>query len=183
MRVLLSVLLISLSSTAFAEAVKTPEFKYAPSSCDFEIIFPEKFYKAEKCTSKNISKTDCYDVISYAKNIKDSSVDVRLTCESKTKEEIEILKQSDLKISAFELAKSTGLRSYGEDMGKMPDGTVTAVTIALGMRGKKEAIYTGQYWVGDKSLLTLEAEMTGPANDQIETIYSEILGSVKKQVK
>ena len=179
MRVLLAVSLVFLASSAFAEAVKTPEFKYAPSSCDFEVIFPEKFYKAEKCSSK----TDCYDVISYAKNIKDSNVDVRLTCESKTKEEIEILKQSDLKISALELAKSTGLRSYGEDMGKMPDGTVTAVTIALGMRGTKEAIYTGQYWVGEKSLLTLEAEMTGPANDQIETIYSEILGSVKKQVK
>ncbi len=171
--------LVLLSSTAYAAAVKPASQLYAPPSCDFEVTFPNKFFKSERCTNKN----DCYDVISFAFRDKESAVDIRLTCEPKSNEDIKILKQSDLKIAARDLAQSTGLTSYGEDMGKMPDGTVTAVTIALGMRGTKEAIYTGQYWVGDRSLLTLEAEMTGPANDQIEKIYSEILASVKRQSK
>lgn len=182
---LVAITLTSLPYTVSAEAVKStkPAPKpaassnaptlYAPPTCDFEIKFPEAYTKQNKCVDDV-----CSEIISFAKTINQSSVDFRLTCDAKTKDEITAIKNTDLKASAKELADNAGLKSYGEDTAALPDGTVSAVTIALGKRGDKDAIYTGQYWIGSKSLLTLEAEMRGPTNDKIEKIYTDILGSV-----
>ncbi len=167
----LSILLIT--SVQAQEPLKPP-FIYSPPSCDFEIKFPEKFFKHQKCVDGA-----CSEIVSYAKTIKDSTGDVRLTCDAKTADDITKIKNTDLKASAKELADNAGLRSYGEDTATLPDGTLSAVTIALGNRGDKETIYTGQYWIGKKSLLTLEAEMRGPSNKDIEKIYTDILESVQ----
>ena len=184
---LFTIALTSLPYTVSAEAVKPakPAPKaaatttaaptlYSPASCDFEIKFPEAYTKQNKCVDGA-----CSEIISFAKTIKQSSVDFRLTCDAKTKDELTTIKNTDLKASAKELADNAGLKSYGEDTATLPDGTVSAVTIALGKRGDKDSIYTGQYWIGSKSLLTLEAEMRGPADKEIEKIYTDILGSVR----
>ena len=165
-----------LSTTVLATEQKN-QFIYAPASCEFQIIFPEKFFKAQKCDNEN----NCYDVISFALKDKDSNVDFRVTCLPKTNDEIKILRSSDLKAAVRDLAVSSGLRPMGDDVATMPDNVISAVAIALGFRGTAETIYTGQLWVGDKSLMTLEAEMRGPPNKKIETIYTKILESVKRK--
>jgi hypothetical protein len=169
-----TLLLVAIPSMAQAQKPLAPPFIYSPPSCNFEIKFPEKFFTNKKCVGN-----DCSEIVSFAKTIKDSTVDFRLTCDAKTADDITKIKATDLKASAKELADNAGLRSYGEDTATLPDGTISAVTIALGKRGDKDAIYTGQYWIGPNSLLTLEAEMRGPANKEIEKIYTQILESVK----
>ena len=154
------------------------KFLYAPEYCEFQIEFPQEYFSRKSCIADN-----CFDIISFAKTNENSNVDVRLSCQKKTSEEIKDIKNSDLKETVRELAIDAGLRPYAADVATLPSDIVTAVTIALGMRGKKESIYTGQFWIGKKSLLTLEAEMTGPANTEIEKIYSEILTSVKPKEK
>ncbi len=169
-----TLLLAAIPSIAHAQKPLVPPFIYSPPSCNFEIKFPEKFFTNKKCIGN-----ECSEVVSFAKTIKDSTVDFRLTCDAKSAADITNIKATDLKASAKELADNAGLRSYGEDTATLPDGTVSAVTIALGKRGDKETIYTWQYWIGTNSLLTLEAEMRGPANKEIEKIYTGILESVK----
>jgi hypothetical protein len=177
------ILLLSLSLCAlpaFAESKKTAkatEFKYAPAACEFQITFPERFFKAQKCDNEN----NCYDVVSFAMKDKDSNVDFRVICAAKNLEEIKILRSSDLKSSVNELAVSSGLRPMGADVATLPNNVLSAVSIALGARGTKETIYTGQFWIGNSSMMTLEAEMRGPSNKKIETIYSEILESVRSK--
>lgn len=151
------------------------EYRYAPKNCEFEITFPEKFYTQLKCGTKNM----CEEVVTFAKTIKTSTADFRVTCNAPGKEKMDLVRKSNLKASAKELATSAGLKSFGEDVATLPDGTLSAVTLALGKRGTLDALYTGQYWIGKTSLLLLEAEMRGPTNKDVEKIYSDILKSVK----
>ena len=55
----------------------------------------------------------------------------------------------------------------------------TSIALATGRRGEQDVIYTGQMWVGKQSILTLEGEMTGPENKEINDAYSEILRAVQ----
>ena len=175
--VTLALCLCSAPALAAKKKATPKEFKYAPAPCEFQIVFPQKYFTQQKCDANK----NCYDVISYAETDKDSSVDVRVTCDAKNKTDIETLKNSDLKNAVKQLALSSGLTPMGQDVATLPDKTVSAVTIAVGKRGKKDSIYTGQYWVGDRSLMTLEAEMRGPSNNKIEKIYTGILESVKRK--
>lgn len=165
-RLLLPLLLIS--GTAHAAP-----FTYAPETCDFQITFPEKPFIEQKCV-----KDTCHDVVTYTSTNASSALNYRLTCIADEKADIDAITEDQMKETLNSLAKEANVTSLGDDNATLDNGTRTAVVVGGGKRGEQEVVYTGQLWLGQKSVLTLEAEMTGPADEKIEKQYVEILKSL-----
>lgn len=166
-------LVILLSSGAVAQA---EPFTYGPDTCDFKITYPEKPFIEEKCVGED--KKECTEVVTYTKVISvDSSVNVRITCSEKPAKELEryslevmqetlkqMLAEANLSSDAIETSDENGIKS--------------AAAVSAGTRADRDIIYTGQIWVGKKSLFTLEADMTGAQHDEADKLFSEILKSM-----
>ncbi len=149
-------------------------FTYAAEQCDFKIVFPEKPFIEQKCATKN----SCHDVVSFTQTDAASSLNFRVTCIPEDKDKIKDLSPDNVKETLRGLVNDAGLQIFGQDAATLDDGIRTSVAIAGGKRNETDVIYTGQIWLGPASILTLEGEMVGPANKNIEKTYTEILKSV-----
>lgn len=170
----LMALLIFLPLGAHAES-----FIYAPEQCDFQITFPEKPYMVEKCAGAN-EKRKCVEVVSYKKIIPpDGAVDVRLTCEAKDDSNPDSQTKDYSELTLKSLLKDHNYEAYdlhSETSGK--DHVTRSTSLSIGVQNDIPYIYSGQIWIGPKSLLTVETSMKGEKNDQVDQIFAEILKSL-----
>lgn len=164
------------------EEIKTQEkqestplpFTYEREYCDFSISFPEEPTAEQKCDETE----QCYEIISYAQIVDvSSSIHFRVTCnpaEEGTKDQYSeaIMRQTlksmmgghDLEIhkissKEFPHAKHAGLLGFG-------------------MREQNEKMLLLHLWIGENSIFTLEAELSGPENETINKTLAETLRSI-----
>jgi hypothetical protein len=156
-----------LSSPAAAEP-----FTYAPEHCEFQITFPEKPFIEKKCGK---SVTDCAEVATYTKAIgTTSSTHFRVTCNPVTPAEIEKYTTPIIEETLKQLVISNNLIPYDSNSSET-DGYKNSSTISLSMRDEKPVIYNAQIWLGKKSMFTLEGEMVGEENNDIQATFAEVL--------
>ncbi len=53
--------------------------------------------------------------------------------------------------------------------------------LGTGTYGKQGRIYNAQIWVGQNSVMTIEAKLAGPTHHEADAVFTEILKSVKKK--
>lgn len=165
--ILKTILLLTIASPALAEP-----FTYAPEYCEFQITFPEKPFIEKKCGK---SVTDCAEVATYTKAIgTTSSTNFRVTCNPLTPSEIEKYTTTIIEETLKQLVTSNNLIPY-DSQSSEKDGYKNSSTISLSMRDEKPVIYNAQIWLGKKSMFTLEGEMVGEENDDIQATFAEIL--------
>lgn len=159
--------LLLLSTPALAEP-----FTYGPENCEFQITFPEKPFIEKKCGQ---SVTDCAEVATYTKAVgANSSTNFRVTCNSLSPDEIQKYTTAVVEETLKQLVKSNNLIPY-DSQSSDKDGYKSSSTISLSFRDDKAVIYNAQIWMGKKSMFTLEAEMIGEDNDEIQSIFASIL--------
>ena len=61
------------------------------------------------------------------------------------------------------------------------DGARQGSLLASTKRGLQNALYNAQLWVGQNSIMTLEARLIGPSHVQADQTFGDILSSVKKK--
>lgn len=166
-------LLIFLSA---APAMAEP-YTYAPERCEFEITFPEKPYITNKCTGTEVR--ECLEVVSFTKVITiDTSVNFRVTCAIDQKERMASLDENKMKEAVSTLLQEANLQESDPEYSD-EDGIKSAAVVSLGERGDREVFYTAQLWAGQTSILTLEADMTGKADEKADKLFTSILKSMK----
>ncbi len=173
---LLSFLLIlpAYAQETEAKAETDATFVYERDYCDFSLSFPEEPLIEQNCKTED----ECYEVVTFSQIVDvTSSIHFRITCnpaEKGTKEAYseEIMKETlktmlaphDLeihKISSreFDHAKHAGLLGFG-------------------MREQNEKMLLIHLWIGENSIFTLEAELSGPENDITNKILADTLRSI-----
>lgn len=158
---------LAIASPAFAEP-----YTYSPRDCEFQITFPEKPFIETKCSSGD---KDCAEIATYTKAIGiDSSTSFRASCHSITASEQKTYTPEILEETLKQMIKSSGLEAYDSKSGEK-DGYRNASAISLAERDGKALVYNGQIWAGKTSMFTLEAEMLGKQNDEIEKTFVDIL--------
>ena len=164
-----------LATPALAES-----FTYGPESCEFQITFPEKPYIEKKCraaqgSEKSKSPPECAEIVSYTKAVGASaSTEFRVTCQSITADERNKYNSAILEETLKKMLQDKGLEAFNTKSGDKGNYK-TAATLSLTTRDGKPLIYSSQLWVGQKSMFTIEAEMLGEKNDEIEKIFADIL--------
>lgn len=156
---------------ASSPALSAP-FTYGPESCEFQITFPEKPFIETKCSADG---KDCAEIVTYTKAIGSSaSTNFRISCNPATKGELEKYTPEILEKTLKQMSKSAGLEPY-DTRSSDDNGYKKASSLSLSERDGKAIIYNGQIWVGKTSIFTLEAEMLGEKNDEIQQIFADIL--------
>ncbi len=148
-------------------------FTYAPEGCEFRIAFPEKPYITQKCTSGADKK--CEEIVSYTRVINiDTSVNFRVICSPATATQIDGYTEEDMRGTVEQMASEAGLEPNEAEVIKEDDFT-SATVVTIGNRGEREVFYTSQIWVGKKSIMSLEGDMSGPESADADKIFTEVL--------
>lgn len=170
------VLAVGAEEEVGAERKQEPSGVFAPS-CDFEISFPEKPYITHRCKGK--SGSECYDIMTYSRVFDlSNAVTVRVTCNPVSPDMASRLSEDSMKAT---LEAMVGRKSIGQYDLKFSegDGARSATLFGEGVKGITPTLYVAQLWLGPASLLTVEAELTGDSNSQADSLFSDILKSIR----
>ncbi|OFW87347.1 MAG: hypothetical protein A3B66_08255 [Alphaproteobacteria bacterium RIFCSPHIGHO2_02_FULL_46_13] len=169
-------ILLFCSAIALASGLASPAFAapytYGPENCEFQVTFPEKPFIEKKCGQ---TANDCTEVATYTKAVgADSSTNFRVSCNPLAASEIQKYTPAIIEETLKQLVKSNNLTPYNSQSSDA-DGYKSASSIALSERDGKPLIYNGQIWIGKKSMFTVEAEMVGSTNSEVEKTFVGIM--------
>ena len=166
--------LLFCSALAFSLPALSEPFTYAPETCEFQITFPEKPFIEKKCAADG---KECSEIVTYTKAIgAEASTNFRISCNPISSTDMEKYTPSILEETLKQMSKSSGLQPY-DTRSDEKDGYKSASSLSLSERDGKGLIHNGQIWAGKKSLFTMESEMIGTQNDEIEKIFVGIMKS------
>ena len=170
--------LFFLSTPALAqekmEKLDSPE--YHPDYCQFTANFPEEPFKTHRCESED--KNSCYDLISYTK-VFDLSTTIRIEiiCNPSKPEIYDYYTEDAMKATVKAMTKDTAVETY-EISSRQADGYRQAGMLGKGQKGLDETIYIAQLWVADKSVMSVEAELSGAQTEESDRTFAEILRNI-----
>ncbi|MDB5491080.1 MAG: hypothetical protein JWO78_929 [Micavibrio sp.] len=163
--------------------VNAAEYTYAPDGCEFNVTFPEAPADSKACDSAN--PKDCHLVSTYTK-IYDVSTGMRInvTCAPAQPGMMEKysgeVMQYTLGAMAREHIDRDQAQTAFEDLGTAKQAVLMATKK---QEDGSESVYMSELWIGKKSVLTLEGEMTGPPNQDADTLFARIMKSVRPQAE
>ena len=151
--------------------------RFAPDFCDFEIVFPEAPIVQQKC----LPDGGCFDVNSYTMVYDlQTTVDITVTCNPSTPEAYEQYNEAVMKAALAGMVEDKGLTSHEVRFQTLKDEKVkNAALTGTGISGRSEKIYSGQLWIGENSVFTVQAELIGGAHDVADKSFRDILSSIK----
>jgi hypothetical protein len=195
MRILLA-LLIFVSFSVAAHAQNEKEFneiieetalpenaeRYAPENCEFEMIFPTAAQTTKRCTQvTDRSAPKCYNLRSYV-NVYDmrTTVEINVSCVPSSPEQYARYSEPVIRAALNGMVNKMGMQEFTIDTTEEND-IRKGVLIGAGSYGRQNRIYNGQLWVGQNSVLTIEAKLTGEEHSEADDHFTNILKSIKKK--
>lgn len=167
---------LTLALPLAAHADDTANNMYAPEHCEFSAHFPESPYTTRKCDGGN--KDRCYDQVSFTRVFDmRTTVNFRLICnpistEVRGQYNGEVMKAT-LKAMTKKSVVSEYSTSYSEE-----ESYKMAGLVGEGKVGRTPTIYIAQLWIGDKSALSVEAELIGDINEPADQLFSSVLRKI-----
>lgn len=169
-------------SAAMAQDVKADGSKkynsdeYSPSYCEFTATFPEEPYISHRCDSNN--PDSCYDLISYTKVFDvAATVNVEIICNPSSEKMYEHLTQDAMKTTVRAMTKNTIIEAY-EVSAREDTHYRQAGLIGKARSGTDDAIYIAQLWSGKKSIMSVEAKLSGAPIEDADVLFADILRSI-----
>lgn len=159
---------------AATDEVENPG-RFAPDYCDFEATFPEKPASTRRC----VPDADCYDLKTYTMVYSiDTSIDVSINCTPSTPENFKRYTQPVMKAALAGMVDQHRLQEYEINFSDDKEYRSAALS-GTGIQGATEKLFTGQIWVGENSIFTVQAQLVGKAEKVADDEFSEILKSIK----
>lgn len=156
---------------------RAADYVHAPAGCDFRIDFPEAPATGERCNPEN--PKDCYAVFTFNKIFAiDSGISVTATC---NKAEKGMLQRYSGEVMQYTLETMAKNNATEYETGFADHGDAKAATL-LGSRSMPDGtdkIYMAQLWISENSVLTIQAEITGPQTPETDTMFVGIMKSIR----
>jgi hypothetical protein len=161
-----------------AESTAKPAGTYAPDFCDFEITFPEKPVLSRRCPQ---SGTGCYQLHGY-RYVYDmeSSIDITAHCAPSSPDNFNRYNSAVVEATLKGMRNNADIDDAEINVVEMEDEQVRQGSLlGTGTYGRQNHIYNAQIWVGQNSILTVEAKLIGPTNEKADQAFSDILKSIQ----
>lgn len=162
---------------AKAETPTETGFPYSPDYCEFKANFPEEPYKLKQCDDTDPTK--CFEQLSYTQVFElSSTVTFRVVCNPSKPE---LFKQYSPEVMEAALKGMTRAHYVKEIDSNFREGNgyKQAGLVAQGTSGRSDKIYIAQLWIGQQSVMSVEAEMIGEPNDAADALFSNLLKGVE----
>ncbi len=156
-------------------------YTYGPDPCEFKMTFPEKPLIEQKCTDGE--KKACAEIVTYTKIVTaEASVNFRITCTAADPKELERYTPEIMVETVKQMLTEANLEG-DPPKATTQNGYKVAATVGTGVRGDRDVIYTAQLWIGEKSIFSLEADMSGPQDDKTDKLFTQVLGSMQSKTR
>jgi hypothetical protein len=152
-------------------------FPYSPDYCEFNASFPEEPYKLKQCEDGD--QTKCFEQLSYTQVFElSATVTFRVVCNPSKPE---LFKQYSPQVMEAALKGMTREHYVKEIDSNYRDGNgyKQAGLVAQGTSGRSDKIYIAQLWIGQQSVMSVEAEMIGEPSDAADALFSSLLAGVQ----
>ncbi len=147
--------------------------------CDFTVSFPEKPYVTRRC--KGSSGGECYDILTYTRVFDlSNAVTVKTTCNPVAPDMAGRLTEAVMRTTLESMVARKSVGQYDLKFSER-DGVRSATLFGEGVKGVTPTLYVAQLWLGASSLLTVEGELTGDANPQADSLFGDILKSIRSK--
>ncbi len=168
--------------TDILEETSMPEgaVKYAPEICEFQMVFPGQPHKSKRCPN---GPQNCTDFTSYTM-VYDvtTTIEVSVTCVLSTPKQYKSYTEPVIATALKGMVERGNISEH--EINTNEDGDVRQGSLlGTAKRGKQHSIYNAQLWIGQNSVMTVESRLTGPEHPEADTIFGEILSSIKKKEK
>lgn len=164
----------------FSPQTHAAEYTYQPEGCEFRMTFPEKPTTGTKCNPDN--EAQCHQVSTYNETFAlDSALRVTVTCNPAEKNMLERYSGEVMEFTLETMARNSKTKNL--ETGFTDHGDVKQAVL-LGsdeLEDGTERVYMAQLWIGKKSVFTVEGEVKGAANPTADTIFSDIMKSVRHE--
>ena len=162
-------------------SIEETKFRYAPEFCDFEMTFPDAPYKARKCPEG--AKGKCYNLNSYTMVYDHrTTIDVSVTCVPSTAGKYERYSEAVIHTALKGMTKRMPLTDYKIDTVERKNSR-HGFLIGNGTRGRQDTIYNAQLWIGQNSVMSVEATLIGAEHPTADQVFSEILRTIHEKGK
>ncbi|MCD8571500.1 MAG: hypothetical protein LRY76_08315 [Alphaproteobacteria bacterium] len=159
-------------TAAFASEPST----YSPDYCNFQVTFPDKPAVIRRCEDPD--KKRCYDLISYTQTYEmDASVNFRVICNPIQKGVRAKYTEDVAKAAIRAMAEKNDLKGYRTSFRKETDYNEAGL-VGEGTSGAQPKIYIAQLWVGETSVMSVEAELVGQALEASDKLFADVMKSV-----
>ena len=150
--------------------------RYAPDFCDFEITFPEAPYTSKRCP-QNTGK--CYDLTGYTMvyDLK-TTVEVSVTCAPSSPADYSRYNDRVIKAALNGMVSRANITEFEINTNEQDDVRQGSL-IGTSTYGKQGRIYNAQLWIGQNSVMTIEAKLTGPKDNEADASFGDILASIQ----
>lgn len=156
-------------------------FTYAPDHCDFQATFPEAPHTSRLCEAENEDR--CYDLVSFTRTYEvAATVNVRVICNPVQPGVKDRYTEDVAKAAVKAMAEKNNLTEYRTSF-RSEAAVNQAGLVGEGLVGNDPKIYIAQLWVGEKSVMSVEAEIIGQAFEDADKLFAEVLKSVKLKVE
>tara|TARA_Y100000590_G_scaffold470137_1_gene662238 strand:+ start:12512 stop:13108 length:597 start_codon:yes stop_codon:yes gene_type:complete len=173
-------LLITLTIPSLAmaqQAEEKSEYRYAPDKCGFELTLPEAPYTVKKCEKDN--GKDCYTLSTFTQVYSmNTSLRMDITC-SPISKTIAQRYTDDIMKQTLEAMTDKSLIKIGETFSRSTDRYKQATLLGEGLQGRTPTLFMAQLWIDESSAFAVKAEIVGEALTEADTVFSEILRSIK----
>lgn len=179
-RTLLSLICtVSLCTSAIAqdEPQRLDTQKYSPDYCEFTATFPEKPFITNSCENAE-DKSTCFNLISYTKVfVLSASVQVEIICNPSTPAMYTEFTPEVMENTVRAMTKETVIEAYEVNTRQDENYRQTGL-VGRGRKGLDETMYIAQLWIGQNSIMSVEAELSGEQIDEADELFAKILGSI-----
>lgn len=173
---------VLLALPVFRPAHAAPEAAAAradglPPFCEFTVKFPEAPMISHRCA--DAAGTDCYTAASFTRVYDlQTSVNVRVSCNPVEPAMVPRYTEEVMKKTLESMARDKPVGQYTLNSSEK-EWWKAATLFGEGSKGLLGTLYVAQIWIGKTSILTVEGELSGPENTPADSLFSEILKSIK----
>ncbi len=165
-----------------AQQLDTPN--YSPDYCQFTVTFPSEPYLTQKCENPNDQST-CFNLISFTQVFDlDTTVRFEIICNPATAEMYGQFTEEVMENTVKAMTKETVIETYNISS-QQQDGYRHTGLVGLARKGLDESLLITQLWVADKSIMSVEAEISGEQREDADQLFANVLNTIgfEKDIK
>lgn len=171
--------LIAPFSFAHAEDAAPEKYIFQPEGCEFAITFPDEPYSRRQCNPDNPAQ--CTDITSYTKVFGiEATLNFDVTCYPVEEGMYDQFSEEVMRATLEAMLADRNLDEVETDAQTLPYAK-QAVALGTGTSGQSDLIFTGQLWIGKKSIYTIEAELIGRQLDAADELFMDIIASIRHE--
>lgn len=150
---------------------------YSPDYCDFQANFPEPPLITQHCEDPNDTAT-CFQKASYTK-VFDLSASVKfdIICNPASEEMYGHFEPDAMLSTVKAMTKDIVLETFNTHS-QQEEGYRHAGLVGVARQGVENSLYISQLWITPKSIMSVEARMTGAQNKDADFLFASLLSNI-----